>query len=47
VTLSKNGDHYVAKRENEPALYELNASTVTELQKSAADLKPAPPPNKK
>ena len=49
VFLSKNGDNYVAKRENEPALYELNASAVTELQKSAADLKPAatPLPKKK
>jgi hypothetical protein len=51
VMLSKNGEKYLAKRENEPALYELNASTVAELQKSAADLKPAPvsspPPKKK
>jgi hypothetical protein len=51
VMLSKNGEKYLAKRENEPALYELSASAVTELQKSAADLKPAavsaPPPNKK
>ncbi len=47
VMLSKNGDKYLAKRENEPALYELYASAVTELQKSAADLKPAPPPSKK
>ena len=47
VILSKNGDKYLAKRENEPALYELNASTITELQKSAADLKSAPPPSKK
>jgi hypothetical protein len=47
VLLSKNGDKYLAKRENEPALYELNASTVTELQKLAADLKPAAPPAKK
>jgi len=47
VLLSKSGDSYLAKRENEPALYELNASAVTELQKSAADLKPAPPPSKK
>jgi hypothetical protein len=39
---SKNGEKYLAKRENEPALYELNASAVSELQKSAADLKPAP-----
>jgi Domain of unknown function (DUF4340) len=44
VLLSKNGDNYEAKRENEPALYELNASSVSELQKSAADLKPAPAP---
>jgi hypothetical protein len=51
VLLSKNGENYLARRENEPALYELNASTVAELQKSAADLKPAPvsspPPKKK
>jgi len=44
VLLSKNGDKYEAKRENEPALYELNASSVSELQKSAAGLKPAPAP---
>ncbi len=47
VMLAKNGDKYVAKREGERPLYELNASTITELQKSAADLKPAPPPSKK
>jgi hypothetical protein len=47
VMISKNGENYLAKRENERALYELNASAITELQKSAADLKPAPPPTKK
>ena len=51
VMLSKNGDKYLAKRENEPALYELNASDVTDLQKLATDLKPAavpaPPSSKK
>jgi uncharacterized protein DUF4340 len=41
VLFSKNGDKYLAKRENEPALYELTASAFEELQKSAADLKPA------
>jgi hypothetical protein len=46
VLISKNGDRYVAKRENEPALYELNAADVTEVQKSAADLKPAAAPKK-
>lgn len=44
VSIAKAGDHYIAKRENEPALYELDASTVTELEKAAADLKPAPEP---
>ena len=44
VLVSKNGDDFVAKRQDEPALYELTASSVTELQKVAADLKPAPPP---
>src|SRR6266851_2216653 len=47
VSISKNGAGYVAKRENEPALYELDASAVTDLQKSAADLKPAPQSAKK
>jgi hypothetical protein len=50
VLLSKNGDNYAAKRENEPALYELTTSSVGELQRSAADLKPAAPaptPSKK
>jgi hypothetical protein len=47
VLLSMNRENYLAKRENEPALYELNASAVSELQKSAADLKPAPPSTKK
>ena len=44
VLISKNGDHYIAKRENEPALYELAASSVTDLQNSAAAVKPAAPP---
>jgi hypothetical protein len=44
LLLLKNGDKYLAKRENEPALYELSASAVTDLQKSAVDLKPAAPP---
>jgi hypothetical protein len=46
VLIARNGDRYVAKRENEPALYELNAADVTGLQKSAADIKPAAAPKK-
>jgi len=43
LLISKNGDRYVAQRENEPALYELDASAVTDLQKAASDIKPEPP----
>ena len=44
VLISKAGDSYIAKRENEPALYELNASAITDLQNAAGGLKPAPAP---
>ena len=44
VLIAKSGDRYIAKRENEPTLYELNASAITDMQKAAADVKPAPPP---
>lgn len=41
VEIAKAGDHYVAQRENDPALYELGASSVDGLLKAAQDLKPA------
>ena len=44
LLISKNGDRYIAQRENEPALYELDGSAVSDLQKAASDLKPAPAP---
>jgi Domain of unknown function (DUF4340) len=44
VLIAKSGDRYIAKRENEPGLYELNASAMTDLQKAAADVKRAPAP---
>jgi Domain of unknown function (DUF4340) len=44
VLVSKSGDNYIAQRENEPALYELTASSVTDIQKAAADIKPLPEP---
>lgn len=47
VLLSKNGDKYIAKRENEPALYGLTGTSVAELQKAGADVKPAPVETKK
>jgi Domain of unknown function (DUF4340) len=41
VSMAKSTDGYIAKRENEPALYELDASAVDKLLKEAADIKPA------
>lgn len=44
VLVTKSGDRYIAKRENEPSLYELSATAITDLQKAAADVKPVPAP---
>jgi hypothetical protein len=44
ASISKSGDAYIAKRENGPSLYQLDSSAVTDLQKLAADLKPAAAP---
>jgi hypothetical protein len=46
VEISKAGTGYVAKRENEPLLYELDAKVFEDLQKAADELKPAETPNK-
>lgn len=40
VSIARRGNAYVAKRENEPALYELSASAVSQLDESAANIKP-------
>ncbi|HMD50828.1 MAG TPA: DUF4340 domain-containing protein, partial [Bryobacteraceae bacterium] len=48
VLIAKQGADTVAQRENEPALYGLDAKTVDDLSKAASDVKPAaPPPAKK
>ena len=47
VLVAKSGDTYIAKRENEPALYQLDSSSVSELQKLAEAVKPAPTAAKK
>lgn len=47
VTISKQSSQYFAKREAEPSIYELDAKTVEDLQKAAADVKEAPPEKKK
>jgi uncharacterized protein DUF4340 len=43
VVITKLGDQYFAQREGEPSIYELDKSAVEALQKSATDVKEAPP----
>jgi hypothetical protein len=47
TAISKSGDNYIAKRENDPSLYQLDSAAVTDLQKLAADVKPVPGAAKK
>jgi hypothetical protein len=42
IEIGKSGDHYLAKRENEPTLYELDATSVRDLLSAADGIKPAP-----
>jgi hypothetical protein len=44
VLIAKAGDNYIARRENEPALYQLDSKSVDDLETAAANLKPAEPP---
>ena len=41
IQIAKSGDHYIAQRENEPALYQLDPGAVDGLLKAADELKPA------
>jgi len=43
VAISKAGDNYIAKRENEATLYQLDFKAVDDLRKSADEVKPAVP----
>ncbi len=44
VVISKEGNIYTARRENEPSIYELDGKAVEELQKAAAEVKEYQPP---
>jgi hypothetical protein len=44
VLIAKDDDHYVAKRDGEPALYQLDPVMVTGLEKAAEDIRPAVEP---
>jgi len=43
VTISKQGTQYLAQRDGEPSIYELDSKVVEELQKAASDVKEAAP----
>jgi hypothetical protein len=44
VAISKSGNSYFAKRENESTIYELDGKAVEELEKAAGDVKEFQPP---
>ena len=44
VLVSKSGNSYFARRENEPAVYELDGKAVEELQKAASEVMEYQPP---
>jgi hypothetical protein len=47
VSITKQGDAYFAKRENEPSIYQLDGKAAEDLQKSANEVKAFQPPKKK
>jgi hypothetical protein len=46
VAISQAGDHYVAKRANDPTLYQVDSKAVEDLEKAADGVKPAALPSK-
>jgi hypothetical protein len=46
IAIVKSGTEYLARRENEAAIYQLSSAAVDDLLKSAEGLKPAPAPGK-
>jgi Domain of unknown function (DUF4340) len=46
VFISKSGDNYIAKHESESTLYQVDASSVDALKKSADEIKPVAAPGK-
>jgi hypothetical protein len=43
VLISKSGDKYFAKRDNEPALYEITKTAADDISSAAKDVKPPAP----
>jgi hypothetical protein len=47
VKIAPAGKDFIAQRDGDPALYQLDANAVDELRKAANDIKEPPPPEKK
>jgi hypothetical protein len=47
VTLSKSGNDYLAKREGEPSVYQIESKAAEDFMTAAKDIKEAPPEKKK
>jgi Domain of unknown function (DUF4340) len=47
IQISKSGDNFIARREGETALYQIEASAVNDLREAASGVKEAPPDTKK
>jgi len=47
VQISQSGDNYIARREGEASLYQMDANTIRDLREAAAGVKEAPPETKK
>ena len=43
VSIAKTAKDYIARRENEPSLYAIEAKSIDEIRKAAADVKEAQP----
>jgi Domain of unknown function (DUF4340) len=43
VSISKSGPHSIAKRENEPSLYQVDSSAVEDIEKAAGELESSKP----
>jgi hypothetical protein len=46
VGMAKLGENYIAMRENDSTLYQIDSKAIDDLKKSAEDVKPATPPAK-
>jgi Domain of unknown function (DUF4340) len=46
VSIAKSASGYIAKRENESSMYQMDASAIDRLQKAVDDVKPAAAPSK-